>query len=130
MTAARHREATLDSRECRLHPARALNPLSASSAALAFTLRFPAPGFFIGDATLTVWLDGQVFYQGSFTSGFEYTVQLAPGPHQVVTQIEMGFIRRSKTYTLHLQPAAHTVATLAYSRFWGNFKSKLTTISQ
>jgi hypothetical protein len=86
---------------------------------------FPNPGFFISDTRLEVDLDGARIYEGSATSGFERTVQVAPGPHTLVTRIAVGPILRPKQYTVTIGEAPAYTAVLRYSRFWGNFTRTL-----
>jgi hypothetical protein len=90
-------------------------------------IAFPKPGFFLTDARLTIWLDHGVVYDGSFTSGVDVVVPIAPGHHALATQIEMGPIARRKEYAVDVPGGAHeTSVLLAYSRLWGNMKGKPT----
>lgn len=86
---------------------------------------FPPPGFFLVDVRMDVTLDGYPLYGGSFRSGMDLTVPVAPGMHSLVATINNGVIPRSKQYSLMAHPAHVCVATLDYSRFWGNFTSGL-----
>ena len=88
-------------------------------------VRFDKPGFFIGDVRLTIRLDGAVVYDGSFLSGVDVAFEIAPGPHRLETRIDLGGIGRSRAYDLVLHAPGHWVATLEYSRFWGNFSRSL-----
>jgi hypothetical protein len=94
---------------------------------------FPAPGFFINDCRCIVVLDGMLVYDGSFMSGFVRDGMIAPGPHVLDAKIETPLFNRSKRYSFTIDspspgyraaPEAWEVS-LAYSRFWGNFESKL-----
>ena len=94
----------------------------------------PRTGFFLFDVQLHVTLDGQPFYFGSFTSGFDVTVEVATGRHVLQTIIDPGGIGRQRLYEITI-PAPESalyrgerprvVAKLDYSRFWGNFSKKL-----
>ncbi|MBX3228639.1 MAG: hypothetical protein KIT84_08305 [Labilithrix sp.] len=80
---------------------------------------FPKPGFFILDVPVTLTVNGVVAFTGSFMQGFDWWAPLPPGFHTVQTSI--GGLR-NKTFTFGVQEATTTIATLEYSRFWGNFK--------
>lgn len=91
---------------------------------------FVNPGFFLADGRLEVRLGEQVVYDGSFLSGFDQQLAVAPGPHTLTTTVLLGPLSRNKRYTLDVPPAEPRQepilhAQLRYSRFWGNFKSKL-----
>jgi hypothetical protein len=87
-------------------------------------IHFPKPGFFIADVRLQILLDGQPVYDGSFKSGADVTVAVAPGSHQIESRIELSPIVRTRRWDLAVDQAPAT-ATLEYSRFWGNFKKRL-----
>ena len=93
--------------------------------AARLTVRFPPPGFFLMDATLTVRLDGGAIYQGSFKSGFEVSGELWPGSHTLEASIAMGMVQRTRSFAVELAPGQALTAELAYSRLWGNFKKRL-----
>jgi hypothetical protein len=85
---------------------------------------FPAPGFFIGDTTVALLVNGAHVFTGSFTRGFDWWAPLPPGRHVVATTIAAPLgISRSKTYSLDVRPGLATIAVLDYSRLWGNFES-------
>ncbi|NUP05872.1 MAG: hypothetical protein HOW73_07430 [Polyangiaceae bacterium] len=93
---------------------------------------FPKPGFFITDVPLFITLDGRPLYEGGFTSGFDTTVAVYQGPHELTTRIELGAFRRTRQYNFVIDGGAayrsapqSYVARLSYSRFWGNFARKL-----
>lgn len=94
---------------------------------------FAAPGFFINDCRCIVMLDGMLVYDGSFMSGFVRDGVIAPGPHVIDATIETPLFNRSKryTFTIDAPPPGYRAAPeswevgLTYSRFWGNFESKL-----
>ena len=85
----------------------------------------------MADARLEVTLDGQVIHDGSFVAGFSKSFSIAPGSHTIETAIQVGFVKRRRRYEFDIAlgtlrgPMAEYVARLAYSRFWGNFASKL-----
>jgi len=89
----------------------------------------PTPGFFLTDARLTVALDGYVIFDGSFRAGFEVGGPITPGPHVLSTRIEMDVLTRAREYRFEIphgtSDAAAWIATLDYSRLWGNFTKKL-----
>lgn len=86
---------------------------------------FPPPGFFIADTRMTLQLDGQPVYDGSFKSGVDVNVEVAPGTHRLESRIELGALARTRTWDVEVDAEQLTVE-LAYSRFWGNFKKALT----
>lgn len=89
------------------------------------TIKFDKPGFFLTDVRLVVSLDGAPVHDGSFASGFEVTVQVPPGEHTLETHIDLGVFGRKRRSVLTLSPAAGWVASLSYSRLWGNFSKKV-----
>ncbi len=89
------------------------------------TVMFRPPGGFLTDTRLVVSLDGAAIYDGSFTSGFERQGPITPGVHRLETLIDAGIVQRRKHYTFEITPARAWLATLDYSRFWGNFARKL-----
>lgn len=94
---------------------------------IGLTVSFPSPGFFLVDATGRIFLDGSVVYQGSFKEGFTAIAQVAPGSHELKTEIQLGPIRRKQTYRLDLEPSDRSCdVQLVYSRFWGNFAARPT----
>lgn len=88
-------------------------------------LRFPAPGFFLTDTKVGVDLDGRCVYEGSFKAGFELELVAEPGEHRLATRIDVAGMQRTKDLTFSLGAQERLVATLRYSRMWGNFKGKL-----
>jgi hypothetical protein len=93
---------------------------------------FEKPGWFLNDPRVVVRLDESTLHDGSFTSGFERTVEVAPGPHRLTTAIHVGGFQRKRAYELVLggegayrEGTGRWVARLDYSRFWGNFTKKL-----
>ena len=98
-------------------------------------LRFAKPGFFLTDAQLTVTLDGNTVYAGSFNEGFETIVEMEPGTHTVKTAVPViGGLEQTQTSTVHLAESSGSgdgthppyALELRYSRLWGNFKRSLT----
>jgi hypothetical protein len=89
----------------------------------------PTPGFFLTDARLTVCLDGYAIYDGSFRSGFDVGGPISPGPHLLTTRLDVDLFSRSREYRFDIAADATSpatwVATLDYSRLWGNFARKL-----
>jgi len=88
-------------------------------------IRFRKLGFFFKDARVQVRLDGRVVYAGGFRAGFEYSAEVPPGPHTIATEISVGPLSRDRSYAIELGGAGEFTATLAYSRFWGNFAGTL-----
>jgi len=90
------------------------------------TLRivFPPPGLFITDVRMTLALDGQPVYDGSFRSGMDVSVEVAPGAHRLESRIELGPAARTRAWDIDVDAEQVTVQ-IAYSRFWGNFKKGL-----
>ena len=89
------------------------------------TVKFDKPGFLLSDVRLIVLLNGTPVYDGGFASGFEVTVLVPPGRHSLETHIDLGMVGRKRQCALVLPPAGGWVASLSYSRFWGNFSKKL-----
>lgn len=89
-------------------------------------ITFPRPGFYVTDVRMTVLLDGQVVYDGSFLSGIDLTVPVQPGAHRVTTKIDVGGlgIFRTREYDVTVPPGRGTTLHLEYSRFWGNFSRR------
>jgi len=81
---------------------------------------FPRPGFFMGDARVVLLLDGATIYEGGFKAGIDVTLPAAPAQHRLESRIELGVVKRRRTWDLAV-PSAGCVVTLAYSRLWGNF---------
>ena len=90
-------------------------------------LVFLPPGFFAVDFPVTVAVDGVEQYRGSFVRGFSVELDLEPGRHAVTTRIGTGFLSKERTIELSLDPLVTDplVATLTYSRMWGNFEKTL-----
>lgn len=87
---------------------------------------FAKPGFFLADTTVEFWIDQRLGYRGGFRDGFEVWATLEPGPHALRTTLALGPITREKRWQLDVPVAGDLLAvTLRYSRFWGNFRSKL-----
>lgn len=94
-------------------------------------LRFPRPGFFLNDPRLVVTLDQRTLYDGGMLSGFDVSLELAPGVHVLTTAIHLiGSIARTQRIELPLDegryrdvPVVH--GTLEYSRLTGNFKKRV-----
>jgi hypothetical protein len=85
---------------------------------------FPPPGFFIGDARVSLIVNGGLAWDGSFKSGFDWWTQLPPGWHTAVAMLGSPLgISRNRAYNLEVRPGLTTVAVLEYSRMWGNFDS-------
>jgi len=86
---------------------------------------FPAPGFFLNDARVTIAVDGWPVHEASFKQGFDWWAEMAPGRHVVVASIgaPLGF-SRTKRYALEVRPGLTTIAVLGYSRLWGNFDDR------
>jgi len=92
---------------------------------------FPKPSLFLVDARLTVLLDGGLIYDGSFKAGVDVAGEAAPGVHMLLTRIDADIAIRSREYRLELDGAVPAyVATLNYSRFWGNFTKRLALFPQ
>ncbi len=91
------------------------------------TLRvvFESPGWFLTDAHLTVAIDGDEIYSGSFGSGrdagFDITVETWPGTHRIYTKIDNGLIERRRAYPIEVRHRRAQTIHLDYSRMWGNF---------
>jgi hypothetical protein len=94
------------------------------SEGVLLTVTFPRPGFFINDARVTVELNGQQWFDGSFLNGFEGSTAVQPGNHVLDLAIEFGPLRRKRRYTIPVPPARGLTVALAYSRLWGNFTKK------
>ena len=89
-------------------------------------VHFPRPGFFLADIPVTVIVDGEVVYQGSFLAGFTVAVEVAPGEHVVETAIQLGAFTRRRRISISVAATDEVVtATLSYSRMWGNFEEKV-----
>jgi hypothetical protein len=84
-------------------------------------VQFDAPGFFLVDARLVVFLNGHTIYDGSFKTGFNVAYPFAPGKHVIMTWIEMAATSRNREYTIDVPPEG-CVVVLSYSRLWGNFE--------
>lgn len=90
---------------------------------------FPAPGFFVNNPRIEIRLGVLVLYEGSFTSGFDVSVDVSPGHHVLETAIfaPVGNVAKRQRIELPLHaeggyrgiPEVH--AKLEYSRMWGNF---------
>lgn len=90
------------------------------------SLHFPRPGFFLGDFSVEALVDGELVHRGSFVGGFLVERDLAPGTHTVETRIGVGLFTRKRSYVLEVPPEGEgIVATLEYSRTWGNFVERL-----
>ena len=95
-------------------------------------LFFPAPGFFLNDPRVEIRLGDRVLYDGSFKSGFDVSVEVAPGHHTLMTAIHapVGNVARRQEIDLPLDneggyrgiPEVH--AELSYSRLFGNFERR------
>ncbi len=95
-----------------------------SSARIGVT--FAKPRFFLGDVRLTVALDGEPLHAGSFLEGFTAARDVAPGAHELTTSIGTGgVLARRRSYSITVGDGDEVTAVLEYSRFWGNFTSKL-----
>jgi rhomboid protease GluP len=90
-------------------------------------LVFLPPGFFAVDFPVTVAVDGVEHYRGSFVRGFSLELTLEPGRHEVTTRIGTGFLSKERKLELVVDPLVSDplVATLTYSRMWGNFDETL-----
>lgn len=96
-------------------------------------LRFGPPGFFAVDARMTVRVDGQTVYEGSFMAGFERALELAHGAHGLEAEIGGGVLRRRKAWSFAVPPsspegsegARSLVVGIRYSRLWGTFERDL-----
>lgn len=90
-------------------------------------LVFLPPGFFAVDFPVTVSVDGVEHYRGSFVRGFSLELALEPGHHEVTTRIGTGFLSKERKLALTIDPLVTDplVATLTYSRMWGNFEKTL-----
>ncbi|MFK7991747.1 MAG: hypothetical protein AB8I08_37365 [Sandaracinaceae bacterium] len=98
-------------------------------------LMFDKPGFFLNDPRVTVEVGERVLYDGSLGEGFDVSVELPPGEHQVRTAILIGSLARRQDIALPLggpgyRDAAAVEAKLSYSRFWGNFSKKVSLSTQ
>lgn len=92
---------------------------------MTLVVHFPRPGFFMADMPVTVTVDGEVVYRGSFVSGFTVPVEVGAGEHVVETAIGLGFlVRRRRLVVLTEERDEVVTATLSYSRMWGNFEEK------
>jgi hypothetical protein len=89
-------------------------------------ITFPPPGFFLVDVRLAIAIDGYPVYDGSFKRGVDLAFPVAPGPHQITAQIDMGGISRNRAYPISIMPGRGYLLILEYSRLWGNFTSKPT----
>ncbi|MEZ4369673.1 MAG: hypothetical protein R3B07_02580 [Polyangiaceae bacterium] len=87
------------------------------------TIRFEKPRLYLAGSKLTVSLNTQLVFQGDFTDGFEETLEVAPGTHQVNTRVEIGIVR-TRSVPVAVEAGRHTLISLEYSRFWGNFTKK------
>jgi hypothetical protein len=76
----------------------------------------------LNDTRVDLTVNGALVFSGSFRQGFDWWAEMQPGFHHVDARIHapLGFTR-SKQYTLDVRPGLTTVATLEYSRMWGNF---------
>ncbi len=92
-------------------------------AATRVTIRFEKPSFMLPGSVLAVSLDAQQVFCGDFTLGFDTTLEVAPGAHQLTTQIQLGIVRK-RAVQVSVEAGRHTVIILQYSRFWGNFTKK------
>lgn len=93
---------------------------------MLLTIHFPPPGFFLADMRVAIRVDGELRHQGSFTRGFRVMLDLEPGAHTVETAIGDGLLQRKRSYFVELPAEGDgIVATLGYSRMWGNFEPKL-----
>jgi hypothetical protein len=95
-------------------------------------LHFPPPGFFLNDPRLTVALDGRTVYDGSFKSGFDVEAEVQPGALTLETAVAMGpGMARKQRIPIDLTPEAGyrdtpaVAVRLEYSRFFGNFKKRV-----
>lgn len=92
---------------------------------MTLVVHFPRPGFFMADMPVTVTVDGEVVYRGSFVDGFTVPVELGAGEHVVETAIGVGLLVRRRRLVIPLEAADEIVtAILSYSRMWGNFEEK------
>lgn len=81
------------------------------------------PGFFIVDTTVELQVNGAPVWSGSFMQGFDWWAPLAPGIYVLRASLQAPLgISRGKNYTVEVRPAAVTIVSLEYSRFWGNFE--------
>lgn len=92
---------------------------------MTLIVHFPRPGFFMADMPVTVTVDGQIVYRGSFVEGFTVPVEVGAGEHVVETAIGLGFLVRRRRIVISADGTEEIVtATLSYSRMWGNFEEK------
>ncbi len=91
-------------------------------------IRMDPPGWFAMDTRLSVRLDGEPVYEGSFTSGFVVDRDVAAGAHAIETEIR-ALGRRTNRFDIALPDGLREdeaiEARLAYSRFWGRFEKTL-----
>ena len=103
------------------------------------------PDFIPPDDYLEVTLDRELFFQGTFSEGFDRSVATSPGTHKLETRLGRGQLMakglkgmlhrfansdiqsfaQTKSYEVTLVEGQSLVATLRYSRFWNNFKGSL-----
>lgn len=94
-------------------------------------VRFDDPGFFVNDPRITVRVDGQLIHDGSFRGGFVASAPIETTQPIIETTIEIGPLSRSKRIAVQLevprgeQGEVVWEARLKYSRFWGNFSSRV-----
>jgi len=92
---------------------------------MILTLFFPPPGFFMADFPVEVRVDGEARHRGSFVAGFRLEITLDPGAHVVETVIGGAFARKRRYVVEVPEGVEARVATLDYSRMWGNFTEEL-----
>lgn len=93
---------------------------------------FPAPGFFVNDPRVEIRLGDRVLYDGSFTSGFDVSVDVPPGRHTLETAIFASLGAGAKRQRIELPLDVHggyrgvpeVHAELSYSRLWANFDKR------
>jgi serine/threonine protein kinase len=83
-------------------------------------LIYPGEKFFF-DAGIDVLFDGQPVGKGTVTKGFDFTVDTAPGNHQ----LEVKVILRSKYYFLQLQQPGKYEVRLHYDKIWATFANRI-----
>lgn len=93
------------------------------------TIRFSPPGMFLNDPRLVVTVGDQTVFDGKFKSGFDATVVVAPGDHQIQTAVMIGPLARRQAIPLRLGGAGYrdakaVEARLSYSRITSNFERR------
>ena len=99
-------------------------------------VHFPAPGPFLNDPRVVVSLGHRTLYDGSFTRGFDVSVDVEPGDHALRTAIKGPIGQREQRIALPLGPNGGyrdvplVEVELAYSRITGNFKKRASISAQ